>query len=178
MQRLKETGDAFGFPPTYIFYNANNYNKITDFLKTYKYSENIQICLQNTHPILNLNGNLCLKASDQGDVIELPNGSGDFYHSSIKGVSILEKLKMDKVEYISCVDCENILEMVIDPYVLGLLYTNKNDYDLMYKCTYPEDQREKIFRRVVLQNGVAKADTLQALNSFINYNHKYRLKNN
>ena len=85
---------------------------------------------------------------------------------------------MDKVEYISCVDCENILEMVIDPYVLGLLDTNKNDYDLMYKCTYPEDQREKIFRRVVLQNGVAKADTLQALNSFINYNHKYRLKNN
>lgn len=38
MQRLKEIGDALGFPPTYIFYNANNYNKITDFLKTYKYS--------------------------------------------------------------------------------------------------------------------------------------------
>lgn len=48
----------------------------------------------------------------------------------------------------------------------------------MYKCTYPEDQRERIFRRVVLQNGIPKADTLQALNSYMNYNHKYRLKNN
>jgi UDP-N-acetylglucosamine pyrophosphorylase len=98
-------GDNYGFPPTYIFYNANNYTKITEFMKTFKYSNRIKICLQSTHPILNLNGNLCLKSSDLGDVIELPNGSGDFYHASIKGVSILEKLKLDKVEFVSCVDC-------------------------------------------------------------------------
>ncbi len=48
----------------------------------------------------------------------------------------------------------------------------------MYKCTYPSDQREKIFRRVVLHNGVPKADTLQALGTYINYNHKNRIKNN
>lgn len=134
-------GDKYGFPPTYIFYNANNYTKITEFMKTFKYSNRITICLQSTHPILNLNGNLCLKSSDLGDVIELPNGSGDFYHASIKGVSILEKLKLDKVEFVSCVDCENILEQVIDPYVVGVLSINRNLFDLMYKCTYPEDQR-------------------------------------
>lgn len=89
MNRLKDIGDEFGFPPTYIFYNANNYSKISEFLKNFKYGSRITICLQSTHPILNLNGNLCLKSSDHGDVIELPNGSGDFYHASIKGVSIL-----------------------------------------------------------------------------------------
>ena len=74
-------------------------------------------------------------------------------------------------------DCENILEQVIDPYVLGVLSINRNEFDLMYKCTYPEDQREKIFRRVVLKNNVPKADTLQALNTPIN-NSKHRIKNN
>ena len=74
-------------------------------------------------------------------------------------------------------DCENILEQVIDPYVLGALSINRNEVDLMYKCTYPEDQREKIFRRVVLKNKVPKADTLQALNTPMN-NSKHRIKNN
>lgn len=67
--------------------------------------------------------------------------------------------------------------MVIDPYVVGLLDSNKDGLDLMYKCTYPEDQRETIFRRVALHNNEPKADTLNALNSYINYNNKNRMKN-
>jgi UDP-N-acetylglucosamine pyrophosphorylase len=69
-------------------------------------------------------------------VIEMPTGSGDFYHSSIKGVNILEKMKMEGIKYVVSVDCENILEMVLDPYLIGLLDKNQ-DYDLMYKCTHP-----------------------------------------
>lgn len=69
MERLKEIGDKLGFPPTYLFYNSDSYSKISDYLKRYKYSENIQLCQHTTHPILNLNGNLCLKAADSGDVI-------------------------------------------------------------------------------------------------------------
>jgi hypothetical protein len=61
MGKLSIIGDEYGFPTTYIFYNSNNYLKITDFLKNYKYREHIQTCLQSMHPILNLNGNLCLK---------------------------------------------------------------------------------------------------------------------
>lgn len=30
----------------------------------------------------------------------------------------------------------------------------------------------------MLQNGVPKADTFQALSAYMNYSHKYRLKNN
>lgn len=37
MNRLSILGDKYGFPVTYIFYNSNNYLKITDFLKNYKY---------------------------------------------------------------------------------------------------------------------------------------------
>ena len=29
MDRLREIGDRYTFPPTYIFYNANNYTKIS-----------------------------------------------------------------------------------------------------------------------------------------------------
>ena len=29
-----------------------------------------------------------------------------------------------------------MLEMVVDPYMIGLFDVNKEDYDLMYKCTY------------------------------------------
>jgi hypothetical protein len=77
--------------------------------------------MQGNHPVLNLNGNICLKAKNSGDVIEMPNGPGDFYHTSVKGVSILDKLKQDMIEYVACCDCENMLETIIDPYVLGLL---------------------------------------------------------
>lgn len=37
MDKLSILGDRYGFPTTYIFYNSNNYLKITDFLKNYKY---------------------------------------------------------------------------------------------------------------------------------------------
>lgn len=68
--------------------------------------------------------------------------------------------------------------MVIDPYVLGLLDSKKSEFDLMYKCTYPENQKDRTFRRVVMQNGVPKTDSVQNLSSFINYNSKYRVQNN
>jgi hypothetical protein len=45
--------------------------------------------MQATQPVLNLNGNICLKAKDSPDVIEMPNGSGDFYNTSIRGMGIL-----------------------------------------------------------------------------------------
>ena len=84
---------------------------------------------------------------------------------------------MDKIEYVCCADCENMLEMVVDPYMIGLLDVNKEDYDLMYKCTYAENQKDKIFRRVVVQNGYPKADAIQDLTTIANYNSKKRTNN-
>lgn len=69
MQRLAKIGDQYGCPPTYIFHSAATKARISDFLKDYKYASNIQLCMQKTHPILNLNGNLCLRAGDAADVI-------------------------------------------------------------------------------------------------------------
>lgn len=83
-------------------------------------------------------------------------------------------MRRDGIEYVSCCDCENILESVLDPYIVGLLEANKAEYDLMYKCTYPENQKDRIFRRVVLQNGSLKADTIQDLTTIANYNSKQR----
>lgn len=68
-----------------------------------------------------MNGNLCLKAADQPDVIELPCGSGDFYTASVQGENILDRLKQEGVQFVSCVECDNMLEMVIDPFLVGLL---------------------------------------------------------
>jgi len=107
MKRLQEIADKYGMPTTYIFYNVNNADKVTTFLKNYKYygHEKIRCCLQANHPILNLNGNICLKAKDSGDIIEMPNGPADFYHTSVNGMGIFNKLKEDKIEYVSCCDC-------------------------------------------------------------------------
>jgi hypothetical protein len=66
--------------------------------------------------------------------------------------------------------------MVVDPFLLGL--AAEGGQDVVYKCAYPLDPKEKLLRRVVVQNGVPRADTQQTLNSFINYNHKYRGQNN
>lgn len=49
--------------------------------------------MQGNHPILNLNGNICLKAQDSGDVIEMPNGPAEFYRLKVGDKGILEKLK-------------------------------------------------------------------------------------
>jgi UDP-N-acetylglucosamine pyrophosphorylase len=178
MERLGNIGENHGFPPTYIFYNKNNVASIKEFLEGYKFRSHIQLCEQNSQPILNLNGNLCLKSKDSGEVIQLPNGAGDFYHSTIRNVNILDKLRLDKVDYVCCVDCENILEVVVDTYMLGLLESRREECDLMYKCTYTDNQRDNIFKRVVLQNGVPKADTIQAMACYTNYNSKYRASNN
>jgi len=87
----------FDFPTTYIFYDKFNSDKVNRFIKNYKYGDKLHCCMQNNHPILNLNGSVCLKSKDTGDLIQMPNGAGDFYHASIKGMSILEKLKQDKI---------------------------------------------------------------------------------
>ena len=107
MLRLQEIADRYGMPPTYLFYNLHNAAKVQDFLKSYKLGghERIRCCVQGSHPILNLNGNICLKSKDSADIIEMPNGPADFYHTSINGGSIFSKLREDKVEYVSCCDC-------------------------------------------------------------------------
>lgn len=105
MARLEDIGNKYGFPHTYLFYNNSNEDKVNEFIKKYKYGEKIQCCMQSTQPVLNLNGNICLKAKDSGEVIEMPNGSGDFYNTSVKGLGILEKMRRDGVEFVSCCDC-------------------------------------------------------------------------
>jgi hypothetical protein len=176
MERLAEIADQYGCPQTYLFHRAGDLTKVSDFLKSYRYADSVQLCLQDTHPILNLNGNLCLRSSDSPDVVELPCGSGDFHTASVQGENILERMKREGVQFVCCFECENLMEMVVDPFLVGLLAESR--HELAYKCAYPADQREKSFRRMVLQNGVPRADTLLTLNSFINYNHKYRSKNN
>jgi len=61
--------------------------------------------MQDNHPILNLNGNICLKAKDSGDVIEMPMGPAEFRHAKIGEVGIIDRLKQDKIEYVCCCDC-------------------------------------------------------------------------
>lgn len=89
---------------------------------------------------------------------------------------MLERLKKDGVELVACADSENVLEMVVDPFLVGL--AAEGPHEVVYKVAYPFEMKDKLFRRVVLQNGVPRADTLSTLNSFVNYNHKYRINNN
>ena len=67
--------------------------------------------------------------------------------------------------------------MVVDPYLVGLLHSQKQHYDLMYKCTYPENQKDRTFRRVLLQNGTPKADSVQNLTALIAYDSRHRAQN-
>jgi len=64
--------------------------------------------------------------------------------------------------------------MVIDPYVLGLLDSQKDECDLMYKCTFPENLKDRTFRKVIVVNGVPKADNVQMISSLINYNSPHK----
>jgi hypothetical protein len=172
MERLATLGDSYGFPTTYIYYDKDHSERVNKFIKGYRYGDKLHCCLQSMHPVLNLNGNVCLRAGDSPDILQMPNGSGDFHHASIKGMGILEKLQGEKIEYVCCCNCENMLEMVIDPYLVGLFDVNKNDYDLMYKCTYPENQNDRTFKRVVWQNGIPKADTIPNLSTIENNYNK------
>ncbi len=114
---------------------------------------------------------MCLRGADIPDVIELPCGSGGFYETVINEENILDRLKREGVEYVCCVESDNLLEMVVDPFLVGLAAEGE---EVVYKCSYPLDMKDKLLRRVVVQNGVVRADTPQTLNSFINYNHRYR----
>jgi hypothetical protein len=70
-----------------------------------------------------------------------------------------------------------MLETVIDPYLVGLFDVNKDDYDLMYKCTYPENQNERIFKRIILDKGVPKADTIPNLTNYASSYNKHSSEN-
>ena len=105
MGRLEQIGNKYGFPSTYLFYNGKQADQVTGFLKKYKYGDKVHTCMQSTQPILNLNGNFCLRSKDSPDIIEMPTGSGEFYNMSIKGMGILNKMKMDGVDFASCCDC-------------------------------------------------------------------------
>jgi hypothetical protein len=87
----------------------------------------------------------------------------------------LDRLKREGVKYVSCAESDNLLEMVVDPFMVGLAAEGE---EVVYKCSYHSDLKDKLQRRVVVQNGVVRADTPQTLSSFINYNHRYRAQNN
>ena len=89
--------------------------------------------------------------------------------------NILDRLKREGVQYVSCAESDNLLEMVVDPFMVGLA---ADQQEVVYKCSYPSDPKDKLQRRVVVQNGVVRADNPQILSSFINYNHRYRAQNN
>lgn len=61
MKRLEEIGNNYDLPPTYIFFNKNNSDKVNKFLQNYKYGDKISCIMQGNHPVLNLNGNICLR---------------------------------------------------------------------------------------------------------------------
>lgn len=104
MRRLEQAAEAYGCPPIYLFHSAQIQGKVSDFLKGFRFADRIQLCQQNTHPILNLNGNVCLRANDQPEVVEVPCGSADFHSATIQGENILERMKREGVQIVTCTD--------------------------------------------------------------------------
>lgn len=88
-----------------------------------KLKDKFTICIQNTHPVLNLNGQICLKAMDSCEIVEMPTGCGDFIKCSVRyqRANLVEDLKKKKVSYVHCVGCENYFVNVLDPFLLGLV---------------------------------------------------------
>ena len=93
MERLTDIGDKFGFPVTYIFYDKESSERVNKYIGSYKYGSKIHCCVESSNPVLNLNGSVCLKSKDTAELIQMPQGSGDFYHATIRGLGILEKMK-------------------------------------------------------------------------------------
>ena len=89
MSKLEDMGQKVGFPSTYLFYTNTNADQVTKFVKNFRYGDRLHCCTQNTKAVLNLNGAVCLKTQNSGDLVEMPSGTGDFYHASIKGMGIL-----------------------------------------------------------------------------------------
>ena len=95
--------------------------------------------MQNTQPIVNLNGKICLKEKGSYDILEMPSGCGDFIKCTVKfqRATIIEDMKKKGVQYVHCIGADNYAVKVLDPFFLGYLKNNEHNTDVVYKCTYP-----------------------------------------
>ena len=102
---------------------------------------------QLLRPVVNLSGKLCISDKKGYEMLETPSGCGDFVKLNIENEKILTHLEKKGIEYVCCMGVENILEKVIDPYMLGMAETE--GYGGVYKCTYPENENENLSRIVL-----------------------------
>lgn len=118
----------------FIVCSQENYAEIKGYLEARHFFEvgkqNVMFFLQNTIPILNMKGELCL--DDELSVIESSNGCGEFLQSILNFKMKTKIMDEMGVKYLYVSGLENVLERPCDPVLLGVMLND--NADVAAKC--------------------------------------------
>jgi len=128
-ESLLRAGIKYGHDITwYIMTSGMNNEATQEFFEKNNYfglnQENVIFFVQGTMPAVDYNGKLLL--ADKASLALAPDGHGGTL-LALRRSGCLDRMKLDKVEYISYFQVDNPLVPVVDPLFIGLHALQKSD---------------------------------------------------
>ena len=114
--------------PWYIMTSKENNSDTISFLEQNNYfgysKENVTVFKQEELPLLSLDGKLLIDKNKH--IKQASNGNGGIFNSMLKN-GIIDDLEKRRVEWIFIGSVDNILLKNVDPMLIGLTVTKKNE---------------------------------------------------
>ena len=126
----------------YFMTSKDNNESIISFFEDNNYfnypENNIKFFMQESLPIVDVDGNILYKSKDE--ILEGPNGNGDVFRSMKKN-GILDDIKSKNIEYLVFSTIDNIMLKLVDVDFFGTVLKNK--YELASKSISKESIDDK-----------------------------------
>lgn len=140
---IKKVKEKYNAEPFWVIMTSKeNHNQIINFFKEKNYFDynkhKVLFFKQGQKPILDIKGKLVLE--NEYTIKQASNGNGDVF-KSLQQSGILEKLKQNKIKYISFSGIDNILANPMDSSFIGIMENKK--YQIGSKSIFKEHDLEK-----------------------------------
>ncbi len=141
---IKEANELYNIIiPWYIMVSKENRKQTIEYFEEKNYfnypKEYIKFFVQDTIPLIDINGKIILK--EYYKIKEVSNGNGNVF-KAMKKANIIEDMKTKGIKWVSFAGIDNVLLKNVDPLFLGMVIDSK--MQIGSKSIFKEEPLEKV----------------------------------